>query len=189
MSLRRQSPSTRGDRSFVLPFGLLQLLSDRESSPVHVFAVRSSSCTAVCVKPVALSVRPKRRARRRAVRARSPERHVQPGLDRLPRFCPRGADDRWTRGSKWGHTFNFRSGSATHGIYAGAGPHMAMATRLAIDPKLARLIQRRASGRRGERKLRSQQPINRSAGIGRDRWIPWRLSHWFLDDRVCDWYT
>jgi len=128
----------RGDRSIVLPLGLLQVLRDRsifssssrDFDPVRVIEYAS--------QPLHLEFGRSRSTAGAAFVHDIRNAQLNPDLGAYQGFVPASMTAGGLLAPKYGHTFWVRGseGGTRHGIYAGVGPHLALRTALQTDPGL-----------------------------------------------------
>jgi hypothetical protein len=128
----------RGDRSIVLPLGLLQVLRDhsifksssRDFDPVRVIEYTS--------QPLHLEFGRSRSTAGAAFVHDIRNAQLNPDLSAYQGFVPASMTAGGLLAPKYGYTFwvHGSEGGTRHGVYAGAGPHLSLRTALQTDPGL-----------------------------------------------------
>ncbi len=136
----------RGDRSIVLPLGLLQVLRDRsifksssrDFDPVRVIEYAS--------QPLHLEFGRSRSTAGAAFVHDIRNAQLNPDLSVYQGFAPASMTAGGLLAPKYGHTFWVQGSEegTRHGVYAGAGPHLSLRTALQTDPGLLSALDTRS---------------------------------------------
>ena len=129
----------RGDRSIVLPLGLIQLLRDRSVFRSDSADFDPARAVEYAANPLHLQFGRSRSTASASFVHDIRNASLQPDFSAYQGFAPASMTARGVIAPKYGPTIWLHEGESgtRHGLFVGAGPHLALRTRLATDPRLA----------------------------------------------------